>query len=243
MSIVPFGQILRRFVWLCALVFLAACSGPREATSDYGQFRAKLDGDDVLVEYIKDIRWVRQSAPNLCWAASLEQALDRQGVELDQQRILQKFYPESDEKEGRTSNLLQWYLSPVFSDRIRDGSEVWIRLVVDHHDYEMYRYDFVSEIADELSANRVPLVGISTGFGEGHVVTVIGAAYPIDSKWLTTWRIVGFLVYDPLTAKPYLVSANELYRKSEIIVSVTSFSSQTEAILHCGRSCSRKSKL
>jgi hypothetical protein len=222
------------------LVILTACSGPRPVSSDYGQFRSTLEGDDVLVAYYKDYQSVQQSAPDLCWAAALQQSLGRLGVDIDQTQIVNKFYPGSDGKESRTSNLLQWYLHPVFKEPIRNGSEAWIRLDIDHHDTDMYRYDFVAEVADELSANRIPLIGISTGLGQGHMVTVIGAAYPIDVKQLTTWRIRGFLIYDPLTARPYLVSSSDLYSKAEYIISVVAFDRQIEAVIYCGRHCSRK---
>jgi hypothetical protein len=45
-----------RVAWLCGFVsLLAACSLARETTADYSQFRAKLDGEDVLVGYFKGI--------------------------------------------------------------------------------------------------------------------------------------------------------------------------------------------
>jgi hypothetical protein len=234
------GMSFARLSIIFTALILVGCAAPRPVSSDYGQFRSTLDGNDVLVAYYKDYKHIRQDSPDLCWAAALQQSLARYDVETDQAAIIKRFYPESDGTGRQTSNLLRWYLHPVFSEHTRNGTEVWIRLDLDHHGSDMYEYEFTSEIADELSANRLPLLGISTGSGQGHMVSVIGAAYPIDAPALTTRRIRGFLVYDPLTAKPYLASTSDLYDATRELVSVYAFDRELEAAVYCGPSCMRR---
>jgi hypothetical protein len=227
-------QILRRVAWLgfIAVLLIAGCATVRENTAQYGQARAKLEGQDVVVGYFKDFRPVQQATPDVCWAACLEQALAFQGVDTDQKRIIEKVHPQADTNAERTINQFWWQqLLSITEERLLDGSEVWARLDMDGGLPRpiLSIRTFVRKIARELSLNRIPIVGISTEHGVGHMVTVIGAAYPIDVKRLTTDQIVGFLIYDPLTAKPRLMSATELFKISKALVYITIFNSAVGA--------------
>ena len=230
-----------RTIWLATLTIgLGACRFGRNINAQYAQFRAKLDGKDVLVAYFKDVKWVRQSAPDLCWAAALEQALVRQDVDIDQERIVERTYPHSEEAPERTphtTNFLNWQLRPVMEARLRNGSVVWVHLDVFRRQADHYRYSYIEAIGEELWSDRIVLAGIATGHGQGHVVTVIGAAYPINVKKLNSMDMLGFLIYDPLNAKPLLVSIDDFYDNMELIISVATFESALSATLYCGYSC------
>lgn len=224
-------RILLRVAWLgfTAVLLIAGCAAVRENTRpQFGRAQANLDGHDVIVGYFKDFRRVQQSAPDVCWAASLEQALAIQGVETDQTRIQEKVYPKAEPNTDRTINMLWWQqLLAITQERLRDGSEVWVRLDWDGGARPILSIrTFVRKIARELGQFRIPLVGISTAPGVGHIVTVIGFAKPIDVKQITTSDdIVGFLIYDPLTAKPQLMSAEKLFKISKALIYVTIFDS------------------
>jgi hypothetical protein len=185
----------------------------------------------VFVGYFKDFRRVQQAAPDVCWAAGLEQALAFQGVDADQTRILEKVYSLADAKTDRTINMFWWrQLLSITNERLRDGSEVWVRLDWDGGSTPILSIrTFVRKIARELDQFRIPLVGISTEPGVGHIVTVIGFAIPIEVKRVTPDDIVGFLIYDPFTAKPRLLSANELFKISKGLIYVTIFDSAVGA--------------
>ena len=105
-----------------------------------------------------------------------------------------------------------WQLRPVMDARLRNGASVWVRLDVFRRTADNPRGRYVQAIGRELSSDRIVLAGIGTAPGQGHIVTVIGAAHPINTRRLISTEMLGFLVYDPLTAKPYLVSIKELYK-------------------------------
>jgi hypothetical protein len=222
-------RILLGVAWIVfiGVSLIAGCATVRENTPpEVGQARAKLDGQDVVVGYFKDFRRVQQTASDLCWAACLEQALTFQGVDTDQKRIVEKVYSQADAKADRTINMFWWrQLLAITEERLLDGSKVWVRLDMDGGPTPILSIrTFVRKIARELSLNRIPIVGISE-HGDGHMVTVIGSAYPIEVKRLTTDQIVGFLIYDPYDAKPRLKSAEELFEISRALVYVTIFDS------------------
>jgi hypothetical protein len=230
-----------RAVGLVALsASLGACKVGRPINAEYAQFREKLDGDDVIVAYFKDAKWVRQSAPDLCWAAGLEQALIRQDVDIDQARIVEIMYPRSDGTSGtvsHTTNFINWQFHPVLEARLQNGSKVWIRLDVYRRKASNFRSRYIQAIGRELWSDRIVLAGISTQPGQGHIVTIIGAAYPLHTKMLNASEMLGFLIYDPLTAKPYLVSIADFYNRMELIISVLTFDSAAPAIFYCGGAC------
>jgi hypothetical protein len=225
-----FVRILRRLAWFgfIALSLIVSCAAVRKNTPpDFGQAKAKLDDQDVVVAYFKNFRRVQQAAPDVCWAAGLEQALAFQGVETDQARILEKVYSQADAKTDRTINMFWWrQLLSITNERLRDGSEVWVRLDWDGGPTPILSIrTFVRKIARELDQFRIPLVGISTEHGVGHIVTVIGFAVPIEVKRVTPDDIVGFLIYDPLTATTRLLSTKELFKISRGLIYVTIFNS------------------
>ncbi len=212
-----------------AVSLIAGCATVRENTAQYGQEPAKLDSQDVVVTYFKDFRRVKQAAPDICWAACLEQALAFQGVDTDQKRILEKAYPQADTKADRTINQFWWHqLLLITDERLVDGSEVWVRLDMDggYRGTILDISTFMRKIANELGHNRIPLVGITTEHGAGHMVTVVGVAYPIHVERLRADQIAGFLIYDPFTAETQLRSVEGLFRIStKTLVYVTMFDS------------------
>lgn len=216
---------------------LSACSSAREVTAEYDQLIARLNDQDVVVYYFNDIRMVHQTAQDLCWAAALEQALAHQGADVDQGRIVETVFPGSSAHLDRTINAFSLFFTPIFAVPLRDGSEVWV--AIDAEGSEMGKFILFSDIFgkklhSELQAKRIPLVGISTGNGGGHIVTVIGEAFPLswgNSRWIDqTGESVGFLIYDPLTAKINLLSTEELFNNYVALFYVTTHDSQIGAI-------------
>lgn len=125
-------RVLLQVGWLgCMVVSVTACCFAREiyiGKEGLAEQRSKLDGRDVVVGYFKDIRVVKQDAPDLCWAASLELALAHQGVDTDQTRIAQRVYPKSDAGADRTLNMFWWHqMLQGWEDQLRDGTPVWVR--------------------------------------------------------------------------------------------------------------------
>jgi len=225
-------RILLRVAWLgfIAVSLIAGCATARETPPPKFELsQAKLDGQDVDVGYFKDFRRVQQAAPDLCWAACLEQALAIQGVDTDQRRILEKVYSQADAKADRTINEFWWrQLLSITEERLSNGSKVWVRLDIDgvSRGPILLTSTLRRKINRELNNFRIPIVGISTERGVGHMVTVIGFAKPIEVKRVTKHDdIVGFLIYDPLTAKPRLVSAEELFKIFKSLVYVTIYDS------------------
>jgi len=214
---------------------LAACASARKIDAEYGHFRTFLDGREVVVSYFEDVRLVRQSAPDLCWAASLEQALAHQGVQIDQQQIVALAKPDAEENEDRSINAFWWrQMLALFEAPLSDGSKVWVRTEIDGWaELAPILSDrtFVRKIGRELGGDRIVLVGISSGSGGGgHVVTVIGAAFPVGVERLTIDSIAGFLVYDPLTGKLDLVSVQQLFDRFVAMFYVTTHDSAKSAI-------------
>lgn len=236
----PFNlRMLLRVAWLSFIaVSLTACCTARKITPEYVHARARLNGRDLTVGYFKNVRQVQQAAPDLCWAASLEQALAHQGVDTDQKRIAERAYPKSDAAANRTMSMFGLRLDRSITDEhLQDGSEVWARTDIDGgvEGPILLSSTFVSKIYFELQRNRIPLVGISTEHGAGHVVSVIGLAFPIGTKRLTSDQVVGLLIYDPLTSVAQLQSTEELFERSVALVYVTTYDSAAGAIggLYC----------
>lgn len=222
---------------------LTACCTARQITAEYTQERASLQGRNVVVAHFKNVRKVRQDTPDTCWAASLEQALAHQGVDTDQERIVKKVYPKSDAVADRTINMFRWRQELfITSERLRDGSEVWARSDIDggHEGPILLSSTFARKTAFELSHKRIPLVGISDEKRGGHIVTVIGFAYPIEVKRPTADQIVGFVIYDPLTTEPELLSTEELFKRSAHLVYVTTYDSAGGVV--GGEYCSAKKR-
>lgn len=208
---------------------LIACSTGREVSSEYNQFPTTLNGRDVVVAHFKGVRRVYQAAPDVCWAAAMEQALAHQGVELDQRRLVEMAEEEFGAKGDRRLNLFWWQFAfRIFQAPLSGGSEVWVRTDADGWEIGapiLSVRTFQRKIGRELAANRIALVGISTGDGGGHVVTVFGAAFPIDDRKLTIGNTVGYLVYDPLTAKVQLISLRDLFSQFAGMVYITTHDS------------------
>jgi hypothetical protein len=212
---------------------ISACASGRKISAEYEHKRASLDGREVQVGYFADVRPVRQLAPDLCWAASLEQALAHQGVEIDQKRIVELAEVESGSNADRTITAFWWRQTLlIFDAPLRDGSKVWVRTDIDgwaELSPILSETTFVRKIARELDANRIPLVGISSGNGGGHVVTIIGAAFPIGER-VAIDEIVGFVIYDPLTGERQLVPVRQLFDVFIAMFYVTTHDSAAAAI-------------
>jgi hypothetical protein len=237
--------MLLRVAWLGFIAAsLTACCGAREITPEYGQERATLNGRDVVVSYFKNVRRVQQSSPDICWAAALELALAHQGVDTDQNRIVKRVYPKADAVADRRLNMFWWRQElSVTSERLLDGSEVYARNDLDGgvEGLILSSSTFTRKITFELVRNRIPLVGITTGRGGGHIVAVVGAAFPSEVKRLTPSEIVGFLIYDPLTAQPQLLSTEKLFELSTAtLVYVSTYDNAWRAI--GGEYCSPKKR-
>lgn len=231
--------------WLGAIAAsLSACSSSREipaeeVTSEYEQVATTLngrpDGRKVVVSYFKGVKRVHQTASDLCWAASLEQALAHQGVDIDQDGIVKEVHFKSDTNADKRIDMWRWRQDlELLQERLRNGSNVWVRTYLDGS-YEgpiLSIRTFVRKIGRELGANRMLLVGISLPeMGSGHIVTVIGAAFPIEAERLTIEEIVGFLLYDPLTSEPYLVSSEELFKYFVMLAYVEVYDSLAAALI------------
>lgn len=223
------ARMLVRVTLLATIVTsLTACCTARRITPEYDQAAATLNGRDVVVSYFKDFRRVRQDAPDLCWAAALEVALAHQGVDIDQKRIAQQVYPKADATADRTITMFQWRQDlRLMIERLHNGSEVVVRTDLDGglEGPISTSASLTRRINWEIGHNRIPLVGISTGRGSGHIVAVIGAAFPLEDRELTPSRIVGFLIYDPLDGTGKLFSPKELYERFVGAVYVTTYNS------------------
>jgi hypothetical protein len=217
-----------------AVSLIAGCATVRETPRPkFEQAQAKLDGQDVVVGYFKDYRRVQQAAPDLCWAACLEQALAFQGVDTDQRRVVEHFYSQADSEADRTINEFWLRQNFITHERLTNGSEVWARVDIDGGAVPsmLATSTFVRKISRELNYFRIPIVGISTEHGVGHMVTVVGFAIPIEVKrQITPADIVGFLIYDPLTAEPRLMSSEKLFKISKALVYVTTYDSATGVV-------------
>jgi hypothetical protein len=234
-------RLCDRLAWLGVIaVSLTACSSTatREVPpASWGQYRATLSGQDVVVAFFEDIRHVQQTRPDLCWAASLEQALVHQGVDTDQKRLAEEVFPKAGANVSQTMNMFSWQqVLELSQERLFNGSEVWVRMDIDGWSGGtpiLSARTFVLKIARELNAFRIPLVGISTTeSGHGHIITVIGFAKPSEVGAITNPadQIVGFLVYDPLIGEPQLFSTEELFRRFIALVYVTTHDSAAAAI-------------
>jgi len=232
-----------RIAWIGFIAAsLTGCCSAREIKPEYGKERARLNGQDVVVLYFKNLRRVQQSAPDLCWAASLELALAHQGVDTEQSRIANRVYPKADAATDRTLDMFWWnqYLG-ITEERLRNGSAVYVLNEVDGGlaGPILESSTYSRKIAFEIGHDRIPLIGLSTRRGGGHVVAVIGAAWPSGTKKSTVDHIVGFLIYDPLTTETLLLSNDELFERStKELVYVTTYESLGGTVR--GVNCSAK---
>jgi hypothetical protein len=231
--------MLLRVAWLGIIVVsLGACSTPRKILPvPWSSYRATLNAQQVLVREFPNIRRVQQSRQDHCWAASLEQALAHQGVDTDQERIADEVYPKIDPNLDQTLNMFWWeQMLSILEEHLNDGSKVWVRTDIDGWQGGspiLSIRTFVSKIARELDAFRMPLIGISTEPGRGHIETVIGFAMPIEVKKITSPpdQLVGFVIYDPFTGKSQLVSTEQLFEQFVALVYVTTYDSAAAAIM------------
>lgn len=231
--------MLLRVAWLGVIaVALSACSTPRQIPpTSWGSYRATLNSQQVLVREFTNIRRPQQSRRDHCWAASLEQALTHQGVDTDQERIADEVYPKTDPSLDQTLNMFWWeQMLSILEEHLDDGSTVWVRTDIDGWQGGapiLSIRTFVSKIARELNAFRIPLIGISTEPGRGHIETIIGFAVPVEVKNITSPpdQLVGFVTYDPYSGKSQLVSTEQLFEQFVALVYVTTYDSTAAAIM------------
>ena len=95
---------------------------------------------------------------------------------------------------------------------------------------------FKRKILYEFDHSRLPIVGISTEPGVGHMVTLIGLAMPVglDPVNFKPDDIVGYVIYDPFTAKTQLMADEELYKIHKVLVYVTLFNNWFGANIGAG---------
>ena len=90
---------------------------------------------------------------------------------------------------------------------------------------------FARKALFELDKGRIPLLGMSTERGGGHIVSIVGAAFPIEIRRFQADAVLGFLIYDPLTATTQLKSTEDLFKRFKGLVYVTTYNSATAAVL------------
>jgi hypothetical protein len=157
-----------------------------------------------------------------------------QGVQIDQEQILRTVLHTT---ESRTIGITSW-LREVSDTGVTlaDGSRAWVKTDAyvlinkmgrnEFGDFlasaamgivlstqpagSLTREKFVNELAQEISHNRIPLVGVDVRGGGRHMVTVVGVAFPLAERRYTPDSIVGFMIYDPWTGAPLLVSVHDL---------------------------------
>lgn len=222
-------------------ISLLACSAPAPLEAPqpaWAAHRTTLNGQPVVVQYLTDIRRVRQSRPDRCWAAALEQALAHQKVDTDQGRLAAEVYSTVDDKNSdQTLTMFSWQQRLSISQvRLNNGSEIWFRTDVDGWSGGapvLSVRTFILKIARELKAARITLVGKSTGNGRGHIVTVIGFAKPAGLVTITNpaEQFVGFVVYDPLDGEARVVSIDELFESYTALVYVVTYGSARDAAM------------
>ena len=219
---------------------LVACSAPvplEVPQPSWSAHRTTLNGQPVVAQYFTDYRRVRQSRPDRCWAAALEQALAHQRVDTDQERIAAEVYSTADKNSDQTLNMFWWQQKLSISEaQLNNGSKVWFRTDVDGWSSGapvLSIRTFVLKIARELNAARITLVGESTGGSRGHIVTVIGFVKPADVTKITSPvdQLVGFVVYDPLVGEAQVVSTDELFKSYAALVYVVTFDSAQAAVM------------
>jgi hypothetical protein len=220
---------------------LIACCSVREITADTDQFESQLDNQAVVVVYFPHVTPVRQVQPDLCWAASLEQALVHQGVAINQLQLAALVQAEAGTHENPPISLFWWHQLLVINKfQLASGTPVYARCDIDGDlgGVILLSATMAKRLAFEVLASRIPLVGISTGNRRGHVMTVIGAAFPANLRRFTPDDAVGFLLYDPLTTKSHLESTEQLWAHFGASVYVTTYATMTGAA--ASNSCSGK---
>jgi hypothetical protein len=228
-----------------AFAALSGCGLPETTQSArFSQFPARLNGEGVVVSYFADLRPVRQDAADLCWAACLEQALAFQGVEVTQREIVEEVFPKARPGADRSLDMF-WFHQYLSIDRAHrpDGTEVWYRTDIDGDvDAPILSIrTFRRKLGWELAANRIVLAGLRNPGGGGHVVNIVGAAFPITDRTLQADRIVGYLLYDPSSGRPDLLSDAELFDRCAAMIYVTVYA--TAAAATTGGMVSTKSRL
>ena len=224
----------------------SVAESPRKNEPELEVYKAKanwLDDLKVVGVRFKDVPYVKQADTDLCWAACLEQALVFQGVDTDQKRILEKVYHNADSQADKTINRFQWsqYLT-LTRERLSNGAEVWTRLDMDGGGIWPAQslpitsiQIFKRKIFRELDWGRIPIIGISTENGTGHMYTIIGMVTPeFKVKQNETIRpddIVAFWIYNPLTARRGLFTAEYLFEAHDLLVYITIFNTGTGAAL------------
>lgn len=215
----------------------SVAESPRKNEPELEVYKTTLDdlGLKVVVVRFKDVRYVKQADTDLCWAACLEQALVFQGVDTDQKRILEKVYQNAGSQADKTINRFQWsqYLT-ITRERLNNGAEVWTRLDMDGGGIWPAQslpissiQIFKRKIFRELDWGRIPIIGISTENGTGHMYTIIGMEIPESkveqNKPIRPDDIVAFWIYDPLKARRGLFTAESLFEAHDLLVYITLF--------------------
>jgi hypothetical protein len=196
--------------------------------------KGRLHGELVNLAVFKDVRRVHQSAPDLCWAAALEQSLAQQGVDTNQDRLLTLAHVDTAPNVDHTLTPFMWQQNLEISEQTStDGKAVWVRNDLDGGALGpiLDEETFIRKVYFELDIGRAPIVCVSLQGGGGHCVTVVGAAFSRADPVLSEGGIKGFVVYDPLTTLPALVSTKELYDRFTTLVYVTTYTSMTGAAL------------
>ncbi len=241
------GEFAHLPVVILAVVGTACCT-LRPVPEKVDLFRGEFNGKPAVVMRLDEIRNVTQLKPDLCWAASLEQALAHQGVAIDQYGISEFVFPDARSEADRTIDMVTAHFKLRFLQfKGHDGSEVWAHVETDGGPTAPMIHWVVlnRKLFYELQHRRITIAAIRNENGTGHMVTVIGGVFasqktdkPVDVDQFTRDDLRGFLIYDPLTAREYLVSSATLFDKLDGLIYVTTYATEGACLRSMG--CSAK---
>ncbi len=186
----------------------------------------EYEGRQVRIAYFRDVAPVKQEAPDLCWAACMEQALALQGVVTTQQKLVE----EAQLKGDRSIDPFWWNQTlNITRQQLKDGTEVWAAADLDGGMFGpiLLEKTLTNKLVFELFNHRIPIVCTTDGSGGGHCVNVVGMAFEKGAQ--SSDDVIAFLLFDPMTAAPRLETPARLLARLSSVVYVTTYLTGTGA--------------